>query len=66
MTGDQATAPVVVFAVTPMLELAGRAAMALGERKYKFAVHDGGRLTILPPRSRADLKIVRKENPQCP
>ena len=32
MTSEQATAPIVVFAVTPMLELYGRAALALGTR----------------------------------
>jgi hypothetical protein len=65
---DQAPAPIVVFAVTPMFELAGRAAMSLSTRpRWKFAVHDGDRRRFgdRTPRPALDLKIVsRKENQQ--
>ena len=64
------TAPVhITSGPLSIEELMGRAALALGERpKYKFDAVEGGRRRFNEKTARPalDLKIVRKENPQCP
>jgi hypothetical protein len=61
---DWAPTPIGVFAVTPMLELAGRAALALANPRDRFRVHEGARRRFGEKTARPapDLKIVRKEN----
>jgi hypothetical protein len=69
MTSEQATAPIVVFAVTPMLELYGRAALALGTRpRWKFAVHEGDRRRFgdRTPGAATLASIQGGKDQQCP